>query len=263
MSPKLNGSKRPGQFRNEDVVILKSNLIPPSFLQVANEMDLLVEYINRDDGLKFDIIKTAIAHHRFSQIHPFDDGNGRTARLLTYAMLVKHSFIDDRGLSLLNPSAIFCIDRDKYYEMLELADSGSIEGYEAWSRYVAEGILAESERISKLMDEDYTTTNIILPALKDLNNSGFLSATDYKITEIAVNKGIFRAANIKHLFGKGDSASVAASRAIKKLKSSGMIMTHPKYKTKYVLRFASNNALPIVMYYMGKAGLLPINNEAG
>ena len=43
-------------------------------------------------GFLFDLIKVAIAHHRFVWIHPFGNGNGRVVRLLTYALLIKYGF---------------------------------------------------------------------------------------------------------------------------------------------------------------------------
>ena len=70
-------------------------------------MQDLCSYIESKSENKTDIIKIAIAHHRLAAIHPFDNGNGRTARLLTYAMLVKLRFIDKTKRTILNPSAIF------------------------------------------------------------------------------------------------------------------------------------------------------------
>jgi Fic family protein len=36
---------------------------------------------------KYDLMKVALARHRFAWLHPFSNGNGRVVRLLTYAML--------------------------------------------------------------------------------------------------------------------------------------------------------------------------------
>ena len=47
-------------------------------------MEELVAFINRRDPPKYDLMKVAIAHHRFGWIHPFSNGNGRVVRLLTY-----------------------------------------------------------------------------------------------------------------------------------------------------------------------------------
>ncbi|WP_171253366.1 Fic family protein, partial [Acinetobacter baumannii] len=66
----------------------------------------------------------ALAHHRFGWIHPFGNGNGRVVRLFTYSLLIKYGFNVTTGGGILNPTAVFCNDRNKYYEMLSIADNG-------------------------------------------------------------------------------------------------------------------------------------------
>lgn len=86
-------------------------------------MDELFEFINTKQGAKYDLLKVALAHHRFAWIHPFDNGNGRTVRMLTYAMLIQYGFNVHMGQRLINPTAVFCNDRDAYYNVLMQADS--------------------------------------------------------------------------------------------------------------------------------------------
>ena len=145
---KDDGSKTPGRFREEEVKIQNSNHTPPIHNDVPRLMQELADYINEKSEAKFDILKTAVAHHRFTAIHPFDNGNGRTARLLTYAMLAKQKFVDDYGMRILNPSSIFCIDRQEYYNKLAKADGGSKSGIESWCLYVAQGIQDEVNSIA-------------------------------------------------------------------------------------------------------------------
>lgn len=61
-----------------------------------------------------------LAHHRATWIHPFLDGNGRVARLLTTGMLIRYG-IDADGLWSLSRG--LAKRKDKYYENLALADS--------------------------------------------------------------------------------------------------------------------------------------------
>ena len=70
-------------------------------------MNELFDFINQDSGAKFDLLKTAIAHHRFVWIHPFGNGDGRTVRLFTYAMLIKLGFNVNVG-RIINPTAVLC-----------------------------------------------------------------------------------------------------------------------------------------------------------
>jgi Fic family protein len=135
-----DGSRYSGVYRPGEVEITNSKHTPPSHLLVPGLMDELIDFINNPIEPQYDLIKTAIAHHRFTAIHPFDNGNGRTVRLLTYSMLTKQRFIDNQGFRLLNPSAVFCMDRQKYYNMLALADKGGDGNILAWCEYVLEGI---------------------------------------------------------------------------------------------------------------------------
>ncbi|MFP5357916.1 MAG: Fic family protein [Gammaproteobacteria bacterium] len=78
-----------------------------------------------------------LAHHRFAWIHPFLDGNGRIARLLTTAMLACHG-LDADGLWSLSRG--LAKRRDRYYEQLAQADNpreGDFDGRGALSQKAA------------------------------------------------------------------------------------------------------------------------------
>ena len=81
--PKGEGDITPGVYRQMNVTIAGSNHKPPEYLQVNDYMDELIRFIQQSDLPKYDLIKTAIAHHRFVWIHPFVNGNGRAVRLFT------------------------------------------------------------------------------------------------------------------------------------------------------------------------------------
>jgi Fic family protein len=99
------GSKNPGEYRQKKLKLPVLDIYP-DYMQVNSYMEELLDFINHDDPSQFDLLKTAIAHHRFAWIHPFDNGNGRTVRLLTYAMLVKQGFKVHTG-RIINPTAVF------------------------------------------------------------------------------------------------------------------------------------------------------------
>jgi len=253
-----DSSKKPGKYRTADVEITKSSHKPPAHVQVPHLMEALVTFIDTPNEPQYDLLKTAIAHHHFTAIHPFDNGNGRTVRLITYAMLTKQGFIDDKGFRLLNPSAIFCMDRQKYYDMLARADKGDEKGTLEWCEYVLSGIKVEIEKIEKLLDASFAKQNIIIPALKLAKEKKQITDIEHEILLIAMDKSPFQVSDIQHLFGKTDSARVAASRAVKKLRDQKFIMVHPNFKLKYVLRFSNNYLLRGVMQQLDVHDLLPI-----
>lgn len=262
LNPALDGSRHPGIYRPNNVEIQKSDYTPPDHVLVPELMDELLSFINVASESRYDLLRTAVAHHRFTAIHPFDNGNGRTVRLLTYAMLTRQRFIDDKGFRLLNPSAIFCMDRQKYYDMLSLTDKGTEAGLLKWCEYVLQGIKTEIDKIDKLLDIDFSLTNIIQPALKLALDKKQINQVEYDILRIATTESPFQAKDVRHLFGTTETARVATSRMLSKLKDQRFIMVHPKYKQRYVLRFSNNYLLRGVMQQLDVYNLLPIRPNA-
>ena len=87
--------------------------MPPNALKID---DLMTELINWVCEYPIDIvIKAAIFHHRFVWIHPFFDGNGRTARLIFNLLLMQAGF---------PPAIILKNDRKKYYDALNNSNNG-------------------------------------------------------------------------------------------------------------------------------------------
>ncbi|MCP1201860.1 Fic family protein [Acetobacter oryzoeni] len=99
-SPDTGDVKRrmqPGIFRQEGEDVEVGRHRPPLGGQsVLNFLNLYQENYKRDKLGHFRkaqrLYAIAAAHHRFSYIHPFDDGNGRVARLLTHAMMLDAGF---------------------------------------------------------------------------------------------------------------------------------------------------------------------------
>lgn len=54
-------------------------------------MKVLIEFINTDDGIN-DLVKAAIVHFYFAYVHPYFDGNGRTARLMHLWFLIQKGY---------------------------------------------------------------------------------------------------------------------------------------------------------------------------
>src|SRR5690606_31582625 len=140
---------------------------------------------------------------------------GRTGRLLTYAMLIKAGFRLQVG-RILNPTAIFCIDRNRYNEMLASADSGTREDYEQWCMYVLEGLKTEIEKVERLGDAEYVTQQLLLPALHYSRKMKHVDSEEYAILKLAASKPMIQARDVEPIFhGKH---AVTISRKIKGLR---------------------------------------------
>ena len=252
---KRDGSQKPGAFRTSNVAIANSSCVVSSPQSIPGDITELVDYINAEHEKKEDIIRIACAHHRFVQIHPFDNGNGRTARLLTYAMLIKYGFLKKKK-TILNPSSIFCMDRQKYYDMLSKADTGTKEGIEEWCEYVATGILEEINKMFRLLDRDFAVKNLIVPAIKSSRKDEHLAEKEYQILMIATEKDIIQASDVSSIFGASPSDKVKCSRYLSSMIDKNLLYHPPDTPKKYVARFFNKSLLPYVMAAMSENGLI-------
>ncbi|MBB6478478.1 Fic family protein [Spirochaeta isovalerica] len=252
------GSQTPGQYRNTNIVINHSKHTPPDFLRVNELMDELIAFINKPDPEKYDLIKVAIAHHRFTWIHPFDNGNGRTVRLLTYAMMIKMGFKVDNG-RILNPTAVFCSDRDAYYDALQRADEGTDEGILAWVEYVLSGLNDEISKIDNLLEFDFVKSKILLPALKGLKERKIITTEELKILNKAAEKQEFKTSDLNEIFP--DQNSVYLSRAVKRLRDLKFLKPIEENSRTYVLSFLKNYLMREIMICLDREGFLPMKNE--
>lgn len=153
-------------------------------------------FINRVDAPKYDLIKVALAHHRFGWIHPFGNGNGRVVRLLTYALMIKYGFNVKAGGRVLNPTAVFCSDRDRYYAMLACADGGTPAQLEQWCLYVLEGVLTELKKVDQLTQYDYLKSKILVPALTYARRRELITAQEEAVLLASVKSGVAKAADL-------------------------------------------------------------------
>jgi Fic family protein len=106
-------SKNAGKYRSENVMITGSSHAPPEAHEIPHLMRQFVTWMKSSVKKYHPVEFAALAHHRLVHIHPFGDGNGRTARLLMNLLLMQ------QGYPLVT---ILKNDRKKYYDVLDLAD---------------------------------------------------------------------------------------------------------------------------------------------
>ena len=194
------GDKTPGAYRMGPVRISGAKHLPPPAHDVQMYMEELVNFVNQANPSKYDLMKVALAHHRFGWIHPFGNGNGRVVRLFTYALLIKYGFNVTTGGGILNPTAVFCNDRNKYYEMLSIADNGDEDSLEQWCTYVLDGILTELKKIDQLNEYDWLKKRILLPALQIAIERQRVTKLEEDIIKYGVEQKEFKASDLDHIF---------------------------------------------------------------
>jgi Fic family protein len=104
-------------------------------LQVSVEMEYLIKWINENMNTFHPLITGAIAHYNMVRIHPFDDGNGRGARILMNLILMKNGY---------QPAIIKNEQRRLYIESINEADKGNLNPF---TKLVAKSLVETQETI--------------------------------------------------------------------------------------------------------------------
>lgn len=128
--------------------------MPPEAKDVTPLMHSFIRWINSHDGTLPCPLIAAIAHYQYVTIHPYYDGNGRTARLLTTFILHCGGY-DLKGLYSLEE--YYARNLDAYYEALNRGPSHNYYSGRAeaditpWLEYFIEGMAVACENVLKRM----------------------------------------------------------------------------------------------------------------
>lgn len=104
-----------GRFRSVPVRVTGSRTVFPNYLRVPEMVDEFITDLHKAASKQHPCFVAAFAHYQLVSIHPFVDGNGRTARLLMNLILEQSGY---------PPAIIRKEDRLKYIEALEQAQTG-------------------------------------------------------------------------------------------------------------------------------------------
>ena len=105
-----------GSYRDSEVGIMGSDWKPPLERQVPHLMDELFLQYKRQKRSLHPVELASWIHNRLVQIHPFSDGNGRSARLLMNWILMRNGF---------PPAIIEASNKEEYYKAIEASDKGN------------------------------------------------------------------------------------------------------------------------------------------
>ena len=155
----LRGPMPPGVlFAVYDSQTGNPDYIPPEYSDIPGLLDELVEYVNTTDD--HPLIVAAVVHYQLVTIHPFEDGNGRTARLLSGYVLDVNGF-GFNGIGSLEE--YFAYDVNEYYESIQMGlpalyYSGRNEPPhpEIWINYFLRMVQLYSNRVCELSEDSNT-----------------------------------------------------------------------------------------------------------
>ncbi len=133
-----------GQYRTREEQIVsgafgreKVHYVAPAPERIEKEMEQFLEWFNSNEPVSF-VVRSAVAHLWFVSIHPFEDGNGRLARILSDMMLARG---DKSKLRFYNVSSAINADKRHYYDTLQRTQQGDGD-ITRWLVWYAQTIIA-------------------------------------------------------------------------------------------------------------------------
>ncbi|MBA7508773.1 hypothetical protein ES705_00706 [subsurface metagenome] len=117
---------------------------PPPVSRITTLMKDFISWLNSDQAQElYPVLLSGISHYEFVRIHPFIDGNGRTARALATLILYLKGFDTKRFFAL---DDYYNEDRDRYYAALQTVDQKTLDTTQ-WLEYFCEGVAVSMNRV--------------------------------------------------------------------------------------------------------------------
>lgn len=193
----LRGPMPPGVlFAVYDTQTGNPDYIPPEYSDVPSLLDELVEYVNTTDD--HPLIIAATVHYQLVTIHPFEDGNGRTARLISGYILDINGY-GFNGIGSLEE--YFAYDVNEYYESIQMglpalyySGRNNPPHPDIWFKYFLRMVLLYSNKVCELsVKAEKDELNGSLSYLKKTEKDLLLHLLDYsriEFTPIELSKEI-------------------------------------------------------------------------
>ena len=210
-----------GVYRNRYVVVgnrFTGEIFfrPPQNLEVPGLVKNLLEWINSEKSKELDpIIEAGIVHYELVRIHPFVDGNGRTARVLAALILYLRGF---------DTNQFFCLDdyydsdRPAYYKALQSVKPDNLDLTD-WLEYFTEGVNISTEavkerivrlsskRLRKAKGKQIALTERQMRIIEFINQNGKITNRDvremFKLSDEGALKEIKKMINLEIIKSEG------------------------------------------------------------
>jgi len=187
-----------GRYRELQVYVGNSRtgkviFMPPPPEEVPELMNEFLEWVNSDKSRSIDpVIVAGISHYEFVRIHPFVDGNGRTARSLATLILYLREFDIKRFFAL---DDYYDSDRNSYYKALDSVNPDTLE-ITKWLEYFTDGVLVSITKVKE---------KVLRLSLEKHRNEEKgqvpLSERQMKIVEHIIAKGRITSGDLQKMFG--------------------------------------------------------------
>jgi len=184
-----------GSYRQVPVVVAvpatgEVRFRPPSWEEVPSLMADLLHWLNGDQSnALMPVLHSGIAHYECVRIHPFVDGNGRTARALATLILYKRGFDTRRFFAL---EEYYNVDRRSYYEALASTDQS--DDLTEWLEYFVQGIAVEMVRLEeRILNLERIVGQAAVPPTTALDlNPRQIRALEFLVHEPKLTTALYR-----------------------------------------------------------------------
>lgn len=218
--------KNPVYIENQEHEILYTAIDAD---KVKDALEELVDWVKKSQFSVHPVIIAAIIHFRIVAIHPFSDGNGRTARALTTLFLALNQY-DCNGALVLD--SYYASDRKAYYAILQLVNGKNYafsvkSDLTPWLEYFADGFLTSLH----VLDAEIRMINIVV-AGKATNN---LDREDQDIVSYVSKFGSISISEAEEILPEVSRRS--AQRRLKRLVDDGYLeLVGETREAKYILK---------------------------
>ena len=219
--------KKPVYIENQNHEIIYTAVAPE---KVESELIGLIDWIKTSQFSIHPVIIAAVIHFRIAAIHPFSDGNGRTARALTSLYLALNQYDCDGALVL---DSYYASDKKAYYNTLQLLNgknyASSIKAdLTIWLEYFTDGFLTSLH----VLDAEIRMLSLVLPDDKSARD---LEREDQDILSYISKFGSISISEAESILPEVSRRS--AQRRLKQLVDSGYLeMIGETRESKYVLK---------------------------
>lgn len=201
----LDNPKDEGAFRNRQVVVANratGEIIfkPPPTEKVPQLVSGFFEWFNSLEANEIEpVIEAGITHYELVRIHPFIDGNGRTARVMATLVFYKRGFDVKRFFAL---DDYYDQDRRAYYSALKSVDQKNLN-LTSWLEYFTNGVSVSIESVKKKVIG-------LSKDIKILKEKGQVALTErqMKIVEKIIEKGGITNREVRDMFGISNRAAL-------------------------------------------------------
>ena len=212
----------PGNYRKIQNYVINSltrEIIytPPAPIEVPHLIREFVNWINKAEDLS-SVLIAGIAQFQFVHIHPFIDGNGRTARLLSMLILYKTGYDFKRLFTI---SEYYDKDRSSYYSAIQSVRNNAMD-MTGWLEYFVTGLRLQMKEIREKGEQIVKQDNALQKikrlglnarqekAIKYLLRTGAISVGEYKAAASCIRRTAQR--DLEDMIERGIIKAVAKSK---------------------------------------------------